>query len=229
VTDLISKIRSRGHWRVIVRPAAFKGDRVGEIGSLLPLVERSSVSLRGWDFPHIDRRKQPHIDVDWVGQELDWEHHVELWRLYQSGQFVHIGGMWEDWRDQSSLWPPDRTWKAGNRLGVIDTTFRFIEIFEFAARLCQTEAGDERVRISVTLSGLKGRTLVLDSPYRIPFLEEYKAGIAELPYEVELSRADLIAAPREHALEPTARLFARFGWNAGRDMLKGLQAELDRR
>ena len=229
MTDLLSKVRFRGHWQVVIRPTAFKKDRVGEIGSLFPIVERCSVSLRGWDFPHIDRRKQPHIDVDWVGQEVDWEHHVELWRLYQSGQFVQVGGMWEDWRDQSGLWPPERTWKAGSGLGVLDATFRFIEIFEFAARLCQTEAGDERVRILVTLSSLKERTLFLESPNRIPLLGEYKAGINELPYEVELSRADLIAAPREHALEPTARLFERFGWNAGRDMLKGLQAELDRR
>lgn len=148
MTDLLSKIRSRGHWRVVIRPGTFKKDRVGEISSLFPLVERSSVSIRGWDFPHIDRRKQPHIDVDWVGQELNWEHHLELWRLYQSGQFVHMGGIWEDWRDQSALWPPDRTRKVGSRLEVLDTVFRFIEIFEFAARLCQTDAGDERVGIS---------------------------------------------------------------------------------
>jgi hypothetical protein len=80
-----------------------------------------------------------------------------------------------------------------------------------------------------TLSGLSGRTLLLESPNRIPLLEEYKAGITELPYEVELSRADLIAAPREHALEPTARLFEQFGWNAGREMLRGLQGELGQR
>jgi hypothetical protein len=229
VTDLLSKIRSRGHWRVVIRPTAFKKDRVGEISSLFPIVERSSVSLRGWDFPHIDRRKRPHVDLDWVGQELAWEHHIELWRLYESGQFVQVSGMWDDWRDQSGLWPPDDTWKTGSRLEVLDATFRFIEIFEFAARLCQTEAGSDRVRIVVTVSGLNGRTLYLESPNRVPLLEEYSASIKEVPYEVELSKAELIAAPREHALAPTARLLGRFGWDAGRDMLKGLQAELGRR
>lgn len=229
MTDLLKKIQSRGHWRVNIRPTVFKKDRIPEISKLFPVVERCSVSLRGWDFPHIDRRNQPHIDLDWVGQEIDWEHHLELWRVYQSGQFVHVGGLWNDWRDRSELWPAEQGWKAGAVLHVLDTTWRFIEIFEFAARLSQTECGDDRMVIAVTVSGLDGRMLLLDSSRRVPFLGEYKAQIEALPYEVEVSRADLIAAPREHALEPTKRLFERFGWTVGPEMLRSLQAELDRR
>jgi len=229
VTDLIATIQARGFWRVEIRPTEFKKDRVRELGTLFPIVERCAVVFRGWDFPHIDRRKQPHVDLDWVGQELEWEHHLELWRLYQSGQFVHLGGIWDDWRDQSGLWAPERGWKPGLRISVLDTTWRFVEIFEFAARLSQTEAGHDRMSIVVTLSGLRGRVLHLESPRRVPLLEEYKAAIDQYPYEVELSRADLLAAPREYALEATVRLFERFGWNLGREMAKSLQDELGQR
>jgi len=87
--------------------------------------------------------------MDWIGQEPEWEQYLELWRFYQSGQFVDFMGLDEDWRDQSKLWPPPGDWKPCLFLDVEETVFQLTEIFEFAARLSLTEAGDEITNLKV--------------------------------------------------------------------------------
>jgi hypothetical protein len=108
MSGLADEIRSRGHWQIIIRPEAFDAARISDVSALYPIVQQTSVQLRGWDFPHVDRREQPTIDLDWVGQDTRWNHHFEIWRLYQSGQFIDLCGFKDDWRDQSHLWLPDQ-------------------------------------------------------------------------------------------------------------------------
>lgn len=225
---LLDRIRSRGHWRVVFRPSTFDQTRVQNIAGLYPIIQKTAVELRGWDFPHVDPHSQPHIDVDWVGQESEWEQFLEVWRFYKSGQFVDISGMQEDWRDQSSLCPPDADWKPGLLLGIGDALFSFTEIFEFAARLALTEVGDDRIRIEVTVSGLNGRRLWVDLHNRWPMMRQYEAAVQALPYSVDLLRAALVAEPKELALDPAMELFRRFGWSPTKDMLRELQSQLRR-
>ncbi len=78
---LLEKIKSRGHWRVVIRPGRFVEKRIQEISTLYPIIEKTSVNLRGWDFPHVDTHPNPKIDVDWVGQESEWEQFLEIWRF----------------------------------------------------------------------------------------------------------------------------------------------------
>ena len=80
---------------------------------------------------------QPHAGryIDWIGQEFQWEeyHYLEMWRFYQSGQFIHH--CWHtssDWYDRNHYWPANDAWQLGAILGIGDTIFRFTEIFEFA-------------------------------------------------------------------------------------------------
>lgn len=220
---LLEKIKSRGHWRVVIRPGRFVDKRVQEISALYRIIQRTSVELRGWDFPHVDPHTEPHIDVDWVGQESEWEQYLETWRFYQSGQFVDLAGIPEDWRDQSRLWPADQGWKYGALLGIGDALFRFTEIFEFAARIALTEAGDALIRIEVTISGLAGRKLWVDLHNRWPMFRKYEASLQDLPYTLELSRDELVAQPRELALKPAIELFARFGWIPNVAALRDIQ------
>jgi hypothetical protein len=104
------------------------------------------------------------IHLDFIEQATDWEHHVETWRLYQSGQFIHYAAFSDDWRDQSGLWPPDGTWKAGMWLGIGATIYRFTEVFEFAARFAQTAAGDETMAIRIDTVGIAARQFYVDNP-----------------------------------------------------------------
>lgn len=227
MSELLEKIRSRGHWRVVIRPGTFVEKRVSNISNLHHILQKTSVQLRGWDFPHLDSRVQTQIDVDWVGQEINWENHLELWRFYQSGQFVHFSGMDEDWRDQSGIWPPDKGWKPGALVYVEDTLFQFTEIFELAARLAMTDAGDEQMRLEIDLRGLKGRDLKFEVRRAGSFYRRIlKADIEEMPYKVDLPRIQLVTEPNELALKPTVELFQRFGWDPSLDILRDMQSEL---
>ena len=218
---LLEKIKSRGHWRVVIRPGRFVEKRIPQISSLCPIVQKTAVQLRGWDFPHVDTHTKPHIDVVWVGQESEWQQFLEIWRFYQSGQFVDIAGIWEDWREKYDL-----AGKSGVLLGIGDTLFRFTEIFEFAARLALTEVGDEVMYIEITINGLAGRKLWDDSHDSGRVYKQYEASLQELPFRQELPRDELVAQPRELALRPAIELFARFGWTADAAALRDIQKKL---
>lgn len=228
MSEILDAIRSRGYWQVLIRPAVFVRNRIEDISALFPIVRQASVQLRGWDYPHVDN-DAPAIHMDWVGQETRWEHVLELWRMYQSGQFVHFSAFWEDWRDHSSFWPPEKGWEPRKRFGVGETLFRLTEIFEYAARLSLSQAGDESMHISVTLKDLGGRILVADTPGRFPLRRAYKASISEFPLSMDLARPELVGDPRSHALRGATELFKRFGWEASPEVLKTWQAELGKR
>lgn len=225
---LAEKIRSRGYWRVVIRPQDFRRDRVENIARLFPLVRDASVQLRGWDFPHIDLKRPPRIDREWVGQEYDWEHYVEGWRMCRSGQFLFLGGIPEDWRDQSSLWPPDGSWRPVTRLPAVDALYSYTEVFEFAARLALTEAGSDWMRVEITVSGLRGRSLAADPQSDFSSLPAAEATVDELPLVYDVSREDLVARPREFAAGASAELFRRFNVDPPQDLLRGMQEDLRR-
>lgn len=227
MSEHLNKIRSRGYWEVVIHPGTFIEKRIPEIASLYPILEKTSVQLRGWDFPHLESRYSPHVDVDWIGQETHWEHYLEMWRFYQSGQFVDFSGMAEDWVKESALLRHNYDWDSGQFLSVSSAVDRFTEIFEFAARLALTEAGDEVMHVEATVSGLKGRELKLEDFKRKPFVPgRYKASIGKLPYKVDLTRVQLITESKELALRPAVELFQRFGWNPSLEILRDMQDEL---
>lgn len=226
MSELLEAIRSRGHWHVFVRPSVFVERRLPDISGLYRIVEQASVRLRAVDFPHLDRRNSPVINLDWVGQDTDRGQHRESWRLYRSGQFVDVCGFWDDWRDRSVFSPPDKGWQPGRRLAIGDTLFRLTEIFEFAARLSMTPAGDESMHIEVRLKNLSGRVLYVDNPDRASDPWEQKATIDEFPYVIDLARAELVGNPREQALRGVVELFKRFGWDGPSEVLRGWQSEL---
>jgi len=201
--------------------------RVAKISALHPILRRTSVQLRGWDFPHLDDRKTLEFDSDWIGQETKWNQYLEFWRFYQSGQFVVFRAMDEDWRDQSSLSPAPKDWKPGSLLSVEETVRQLAEIFEFAARLSFTEAGDEVMRLRITIAGLQGRSLSVESPRRP--LKGKTASIQELPYQIDLSRLQLVAEPRDLSLAPAIEIFQCFSWDPGLEILRDMQENSLRR
>jgi hypothetical protein len=228
LSALLEKIRSKGHWEVVIRPNKFNKLKLPDISALYPLLQKISVQLRGWDFPHLDWKTPPHIDIDWIGQECDYEDILEIWRFYQSSQFVHISGIRYDWIDPQLL----PHWKFNNPplpvLGIGDTLFRLTEIFEFASRLALTEAGDEQMHLQIVLKGLRGRSLWIDGKNRMPFVQPHTSEIDKFPYSIQVSKTKLIAEPRDLAIEAAIELFRRFGWNPTPEQLRGQQSELKR-
>ena len=224
MSTLLDKIRSRGYWRVLVRPNGFAETRVENISALKPILQRSSVRLRGWDFPHVDFRCKTYIDSDSIVQEFEWYQYHEFWRLFQSGQFIYYGGFGLDWAERatelSGAGPSKRI------LSVPDAIFRFTEVFEFAARMALTEAGHDQMHIEVKAGGLKGRSLWIDPARYVDFSVARIAQIDEVPYEVDVSSPELMAKSRELALAAAQELFKRFDWNANLEVLRDMQPTL---
>lgn len=214
MSEITARIRTAGYWEVAIHPTSFQEKRIPNVLDVLPTVQKCVVEIRGWDFPHIDRNVNPVVRLDFVEQESEWEQFAERWRLYQSGQFVLLRAMHHDWRDRSGLWPPDAKWKRGATLGIGDALYTLFEVFEFAARLSNTVAGDDRMSISITVGGLRGRMLVVDDPRRFGVPRpEHVAGIDAFPMEYQRSRTELLANPAELAIGAARELFARFNWD----------------
>lgn len=218
MSDLLEKIHSRGYWQVVIRPSTFVEKRIRDLTHLLPIVERCSVRFRAWDYPHIDTSTPPLTGMDWVGQEYDRDRHREVWRLYQSGQFVHVFAMVEDWLDQSLA----ERFEPGKKLALGSALLKFTEIFEFAGRLAVTEAAANTTHVEITVHGLRGRCLLNDAPRGFP-LDGDPAHFDTFPYVRDFPSADLISNPKVLAREPASELFRMFGEEMSQDVLTALQ------
>jgi hypothetical protein len=224
---VLDRIRTRGYWRVVIRPTSFDEHHVPTGTDLFPIVEKNSVRLRGWDYPHVDRRSDPLRGPNWVGQECDWDDELEVWRFYRSGQFLHFFAVGGDWRDRSRVWPPEAEWEPGKYMYYLQSLYSFVEIFEFASRLAYSPAGAAFMHVRIEIKGLKGRHIVEpDNAFR--FSRDYITDSPEWNYGWRGSQTDLIAQPRELAAVAAQDLFACFGLNLSPTVAKSVQARIGR-
>jgi hypothetical protein len=226
MSQLLNKIRSRGHWRVVIRPSRFAEQRVPTARGLYSLLQATAVQMRGRSYPHVGYDVKPVYGNDRITGESEWQRYLEIWRMYQSGQFVDYLGMSEDWLDQSELWLAEETWTPGSILSVGNAIFQFTEIYEFAARLANSQAGYHNMRISISVQGLNGRDLWTDDSQRIRLLSHYQAPIPEFNHTEDLTRDELITKAHEIALGTACQLFGQFGWEAPKDVLQDYQSRL---
>lgn len=228
MSALVDKVRSRGHWNIVIRPVVFDAGRL-DYATLEDVVESLAVRFRGWPVPFVDRREQPLRGDDWVGQDIDatMVSHYEAWRFFTSGQFNHLRAISADWREGR-----ERTHVPPGYDAVVEVweiVFYLTEIFELAARLALSSAGDDRMLVSVDASALGNRALVVAQSNRAEFIEPYRLP-TRLAKEVTLTRDDLVARPRELAAELARDFFLRCGWKPPLEQILEHQRELtDRR
>lgn len=228
--ELLNRIKSRCYWQALIRPERFMSNRIEDYIRLLPIIRESSVSLRGWDFPHVDYRPDVRRNGDdWVGEDLEWNTYLELWRFYQSGQFVSVLGLGYDWQGRTTENPEGNG--PVNFLPLWDTIYRFTEFYEFAARLALTEAGDAAMRVQSKIGNLQGRYLVQDNPRKtsIRHYQFHAESFTHPPHDSDpIPREALIAKPREFAAGALLELFRRFEFAATLESIRSWQEELDR-
>ena len=51
---VLTTIHETGYWRVILYPSTFEPRRISTLSKCWNVVRESAVSLRGWDYPHVD-------------------------------------------------------------------------------------------------------------------------------------------------------------------------------
>lgn len=223
---MLKKIKTRGYWEVIVRPVEFVDNRIESLAKCKETIRELSVRLRGWDYPQFDYNNPPTSGIDYVEQSVDWHHKVEFWRFYQSGQFVHCFGMWEDWQDQSTVWSSKKISDPGEILSILSAVYSITEIYEFASRLALKGYLGKSCKLSISLHGTKKRLLTMLDPGRL-LDYNYRSNLEVIPHEVSLASENLIAKSADLAMDHIVWMFQRFNWdNVPRGVLQEDQRKL---
>lgn len=216
--DVINKIKTKGYWRILFEPVEI--ENLNPLSKCKELVEKNHIQMRGWDYPHFPIRIGDDSQLE-TGQNyyqgwIDWDNHIEFWRMYQSGQFVHYLALREDWSQDlryQSMWrKEDLTPSEGEALGVTGTIFQITEIYNFLSRLCQDGVYKNGVKVSISLKNTENRTLIIESFNRVGFSTPKKTVAKEIPFEQTHIPEEIIKDPNELALQIIVKLFQIFQW-----------------
>jgi hypothetical protein len=211
------------HWRVNIRPTEYLPERISTLKECFELIEQNRVRLRGWDFPHMRRdRSECTQGANWIGCWSDFMGHVEYWRLYQSGQFVHLASfreLGEDWRAQLEKetrghlsYLKDVNWsKVPGFLHIQNVIYTLTEVFEFASRLAQRGIYKGSIVIQITMRGIK--EFVLTTDWNRAWHSYYRSTEEELERSIVLDADVLVAESSKQAIEMAVWFFERFGWH----------------
>jgi hypothetical protein len=213
VQTLAEKIKTKGYWAITIRPAQFREAHIPSRDQLFTLVHDTAVSSNGRIIPSVDGPADSLVSgSDWIEFNSEWGADLQSWRLYQSGQFVLLLGVWTDW-DGTSPWRPIST-SSDRTLPLWDSLATFVAIYEFAARLSLTVAGSDQMVVSIMIKNLRDAQLVQDSPSKRSLRQHVFQG-DEFTYPAgkptPIARAELVGSSRELAARAASDLLGRFG------------------
>lgn len=216
--ELIKKIKSRGYWKVQFQPFKFKKNAV-ERKKLLEIVGKSTVKLRGWDYPHFSHwddpsNRQAVLGANFIEGGSDWDVQIEFWRMYESCQFVHLFAMDEDWWQESGFYSDSRYKgiKPGEVFNIISGLYTIFEIFEFAHRLAKSGVFGEGVTICISLNNTQGRKLKIMDFMRGPLFGDYKSHEKNITFKKEFSIEELINEHKKLSIDTAIWIFESFNW-----------------
>lgn len=230
--DILGRIRSRGHWRINIRPAVEEDVQALTNEECARLVASARVSLRGWDYPHYPHRRDNQESVnyldDCVEAWVDWDTHLELWRMYSSSQFVHYRAVNEDWFDRER-WGRTQPTVAGQPitspvLGILTNLWLMVEIAEFASRLHAPNglyaSGAAVLNIQLRNGPQQAtRQLWLDDERRIPLTSERHNGAPTLTFAATLEPSDL-TDPKTLGRQIARHFFRKFGFSPPEEQIE---------
>lgn len=219
--DLLEKVRSFGHWRVNFRPIRELPQQL-TLARCKELVQKSAVSIRGWDFPHVNHRNDGEGGYRNVGTFVenwtDWSGFVEFWRMYRSSQFLAYIALREDTR-------PD---EHGNPqvpiLNAVATIYSIVEFVEFLQRLHTAGLYGGGCQFSVELRNTSGRILTAGQN-RVPFFDRYANDAEVLRLERRIYPQQLSTDKLHLAAELCLELFDNFGWAPAQSQI---ESDIDR-
>jgi hypothetical protein len=207
IQNLPEKIVKLPHWRVIYRPSIYK-KRIEDPHAAFDLVRKSLVRLRGWEYPYVSEDRAEQVrEQEYVASGCDWDGLIEYWRLYYSGQFIHLFSLRENY-----------IYKEQGFIDITNTLYNIAEIIEFAARLCQKGIYQDSLQISIQIKNVKdfklwSKEILLRGYYSAT------SNVIEKTIEVEVS--DLISRAASISLDNTIYVFKWLGWDQPpRDHLK---------
>ncbi len=228
---LLDKIKSRGYWRVNFQPL-ISNVKIDTLQKCREVVDKNSVELRGWDFPHIPRKEDETTGIAFVDSFcegwVDWEFYKEFWRMYKSGQFLSYLALREDWFEEDGMrmgWA--KKIKPGTSLGIVSSViYEITEIYEFLSRLAQTGLYDEGVKVSLSLHNTKDRELWVEDQMRAPFMTPRRNSASELTFSQTYTKDEIVTNPKGLSNKMILDLTDRFGWNPPAEQIMSDQDKL---
>lgn len=223
--EILHKIHSKGYWRVLIRPTEYREDCIESLKECRDIVSASLLRLRGWDYPHIDYKDFTN-GQNYVSSSSDFMCHIEHWRFYQSGQFLHHFAMEEDWQSQVvSIFGEKYNDIGFKGFEVFSTVYRLSEIFEFSSRLATKNIFNGELDIYVQLHDTQDRRLFFWDKGRL-LSQDYVCKIPKIEFKKRISEQELIGNGSEVALRLACEIFERFNWNATLEFFRNEQREL---
>lgn len=222
----LSKIKSRGYWRINLRPTSI-AEKIS-LPQCLNYVESSRVSLRGWDYPHISSRNDDTTGSEnhgeFIEHWIDWWSHVEFWRMYRSTQFLHYRALKEDWEDWDERRASERPPQGG--ISVLGIIWQWTEVFEFAFRLARAGIYSNGATLTISLENANNRQLWVSESNRMPFSYERRTSAKRIQHEIDLSPTILINSDHNFYVPKLIDFFEHFNWTPGASLVQADQQKL---
>lgn len=199
-----SKFPHFGGWEVTVYPTNYVRERIARPQDVKKLIESAEVRLRGWYFPHTDKKDASYFSHGFQSAGSGGRHN-DGYRAYQSGLFIWKGLLWEDLEEMRD----SEKRKVRSFLMVI---YEITEFFLFMKRYYGSQPAIDGVHIKLKMGGLANRSLVSLDP-AIWLDDGMLSREPAFEYTMDLSIADLKAAADENANRIIQRVFLIFGWD----------------
>jgi len=231
--ELIDKIKQKGYWKIIIRPTNYDDNLISSLDECEKLITESQVSLRGWNYPHIDPQGFVRPCENSTSSYCNWPEGpmYEYWRFYKTGQFVHIFALREDLRiDEKKIkeFQSEYSTQATKYLSILSTLYSITEIFEFASRLFSKLDKAKGAEIIIELHDVQGRVLMFWDTFARTLYKAYTCNYENniIKKEIKLSREDLIKNSSKISLDIAIDIFSSFGMVAKKEIFGEDQKKL---
>ena len=230
--ELVELIKSKGYWEVEITPYSYDANKI-QINEILHLVEKCQVRKWGRRYPRISR------NADMTGisftnnnyfQSLtdDGMQHKEIWRMYQSGQFVHYLALREDW----GLEDPYGVAAGSSRKvqNIIMTLYTVTEIFLFASRLASNNVFGDSMYLILKLHNAYDRVLIFSDIER-ELDHDYICKMDDpIIVEKKIATSEILSQSERMAMNAVIDIFRRFNWNSNQiaNILRDDQEKLNK-
>lgn len=216
--EVISKIKQKGYWIINIHPVTYEEKLLPSRAATKEFVRNAVVELRGWDYPHFrDSDGDPYHIENGIEKIINWENHIEFWRMTQSVNFFHLLALREDWLDSvayQNIMSKGDELENKKILGVIGTLYTLIEIFEFSKRLIKQGVITSNLVIDIQLHDILNRHLYVDSYNRTPlFFPRVAKTNAPWKWNKEYELSEIVEKVEDFSLEAFLDLLDLFGWD----------------
>ena len=178
--------------------------------TLLEIADKSECHNTGWPIGVVMTKPEykPVPLADGIRGIINTGDGFDYWALNNRGHFLFIRNHQEDTSHWEGL-PEGSRW-----LWFDVAIWRISEIFCYTSNLC-TELNlkqSDKIRLTLSYTGLKGRVLSVSNPLRLGFMEAEKCTVDKYDKDLELQVADIITKLKEYVYQIAVELFGLFNF-----------------